>query len=279
MKNLNKGVKVTYIVSFILFILFILFYGLTCLDIFSLLARLNFLILCSLLFYLFYLSSIISIIFGIVNFVKNKDIIIRKRLIIMYVFLLIIAIFTFVLPSFSDYYYNSKVMKSINPLIEKIKNSEENKYVYFIKDLEKIDNSIDLSDYDDSSYITYFDNKIYVCMSDGEYKISGYENDISNKKINNINKSCEFKFSNSQAEKYAKQYYNNKYEFVYINSAEAIDDCNYDYIIVFCPDYKRVKVDTNYGTIISKIEVVNNEIVVTDNINEIISNVNETSEY
>lgn len=276
MKKINKSVLITYIISCIFLGLYILFYSLSFSLNYNLLGGFVYFVLSIVPFLFYCLSFVVSLILGIINFVKTKERTVKRNLIIMFIVLLLVGIAGQFIPKKINENiqknYNDQVVKTLDSLINKIKNNNTNKYVYFIDDLKELDNSIDYSKYDDTSYITYFNNEIYVCMSNSNYKISGKENNFKESQIDVANKKCNYKFTFEEAEEYSKNYFENKYKDIIIKKIEVIDNCEYDYLIPFCPEYKEIKIGTNYGDIIIKIEIVNGKIVIQDNGEEIFSN-------
>lgn len=275
MKQINKSVWVTYIIDCIFLILYFIFDSLVLFSnniennyIYTLVSILFFLLCC--------LCSVILLVLVIINFIKNKEKKVRWSMIVMIIVLLLISVIGLFFPTkiktTIEKNYKKQSVKILTPLIKSIKNYNTNKYVYFIDDLKKLNNSIDYSKYDSTSYITYFNNEIYVCMSNSKYKVDGNENDLHESIIYSSKEKCNFIFTFSQAEEYSKTYFENKYNDIVVKDAVAIDNCEYDYLVPICPKEKKVKIDTSYGNVIIDLKTVNGKIDIEDNSGEVFSN-------
>ncbi len=234
-------------------------------------------VVCTIVSFLAFLIEIIftcvSVILGIINFVKKNNKKLRYKIIIMLIILILLSISPLIITniqSINDNKKQSQMQLVINDIVEKINNQEENQYVYFLEDLQKLDKNFKISpmgnEYDKGSYITNYEGKIYVCLSDGKWTTKGYIDDQL--KITKTTESCKYGFSliisfddkeikGTEGELYLEYYYKKNYGIkVKANSNIecSFTSCNIvDYTIKTTNgEYKvNLKVEDN------KIEVVN----------------------
>lgn len=272
--GINKAVKVFYIISLVVLgldLLMVLFSYFNSYGFVFMLGSFVFL-------FLFCLSFFGTFILGVINFVHNK--VVRKKLLIMFVVLLLFSVFV----KFLDNYlkgidsYNKEVLReemvnSAKTLINVVKNESENRYIYFLEDLKKIDSSLN-GDYDAGSYVKNFNDDVYVCLSDKNYVVEGYGDNLKVSTIGTISKSCSYHIGNvynvdtktsfNEAEFYLKYFLELKYN-ISVNKVEAV--LNYD---LFGSETDHYDVTTNAGVFEAMVKVVDNKIIVTDNYDEFV---------
>ncbi|MBQ4583607.1 MAG: hypothetical protein IJA94_01785 [Bacilli bacterium] len=189
---------------------------------------------------IFIICFILFIIFLIINMLNTKDKKIKLKLVSM---IGSISLMLGLVSSININITNVKKKEFINEITKianKVKKDDLNKFVYKLEDLQQLDKTLKESPYNllyqDSSYISNFDNEIYVCISDGKHKVEGT---LDNLKYNEplTNRNCEFSFSNKQAEIYVSYKLAEKYqrEYEVINCQKKVSsplgtsfslDCN-----------------------------------------------------
>lgn len=269
--KVNKSTRITYIISSLLLSLFLVMNLLLKFskfsNIFSKSIIFNLIIISVLVF--FYISLLISVIFGIINFVKNKDKIVRKNIIIMYVLIILVNVVCLVIPSkiynvINDNYEKMLTEKAVE-LLEKLENTD--KYILLYSDLKKIDSEV--SKFDKESYMLYSDKEeLYICLEYKNRTVYGAKDDLEY----STRKYCEFdptKVSNDYAlESYIKEYLELKYNI-------EIEKVSSNIVDEFCIDATCVSgtghihnfyVHYNNEIFEANLNIINNEIVITDNI-------------
>ncbi len=266
--KVNKSTRITYIISLFLLLLFLVvnllvkFSNIFPKSIFYDLITLSILVF-------FYISLFISVIFGIINFVKNKDKIVRKNIIIMYVLIILVNAVCLVIPSKIYNVMNENYEKILNKkavdLLDKLENTD--KYILLYNDLKSFDS--DISKFGKESYMLYNNSKeLYICL---EYKnkiIYGVKDNFKY----STRKYCDFnstKVSNTYAlESYIKEYLESKYNI-------EIEEVESNIVDEFCIDATCVPgtghvqdFDVHYNNeiFVADLNVINDKIVITDNI-------------
>lgn len=144
-------------------------------------------------------------------------------------------------------------------IVNKIKPSE-NKVVYLYDDLLEFDDNFKNSPLgnkiDNGSYISYYDNNLRFCFSDGKYLVEEYDNKLTAKKINKSSDRCTFRFE-KEAEEYLK-YYINKIYGLNVKKVTTNQDC-----LLGCK-VTGYTIKTNLGDISASLNVKNNKITVND---------------
>ena len=276
---MKKSFKILYVVNLALIIICFVF------NLFSVFSEslgsyLLLTIFTILIIILTLIMLVICIIMGIINIKQNM--IIKKKIIFM-LFILVLLLFTSILaPQFIKNVYNSFIKKDLEDistiLVKEVKQESLNKYVYFYNDLANYYSNINNTDIKENSYITNYEDKVYICLSNGKHKLEGYEDDLKLKKINSFNKDCNYEFSSvyledgsykADGETYLKAYLENKYNIrisdVKVNYECGLFECNID-------DYDVTTADVIFK---ANADVKNNNIIVTDNYYETINNLND----
>jgi len=270
--QINKGVLITYLICMASLVLYIIFYGLALSPNFNFVNQLSYLILSLAPLFIFWIVFVVFAILGIINIVKVKEKSVRKNVIVMLVITFGIGISFQIIPlalkklSF-NIYKNQTIENIVNPLTNRIKNSDSNNLVYLMNDLEDFANK-ELTAYSDTSYITYYDDKIYVCITNGKYNVEGYEGELKVTETGLLNDACNYKFdtsNTSEGEKYLKHYLSKKYN-IEIKSVEAVVER--DSKMDFVGRLDHFNVETNYGTFEAMVEIQNGKIFVTDKYKE-----------
>ena len=279
----HKGVLITYSICIISLLLYTLFYGLALSPNFNFTNQLGYLILSLAPLFVFWICFVVLVILGIISLVKNKEKNTRKNIIIILIIVLCMGISFQLIPlgmkklSF-NIYKNQTIENIINPLSNRIKHSDKNKMVYLMPDLEEMANK-ELNLYSDTSYITYYDEKIYVCITNGKYNVEGYEGQFKVTETGLLNDACNYKFdtsNTSEGEKYLKKYLSEKYK-IEITNVKAVVESQNKFDFVGWIDH--FDVETNYGTFEAMVEVKDGKVVVTDKYKEYSDNLstNEVS--
>ena len=274
-EKVNKSTFITYIVSsillfvYLIMILLIKFSNVFPKSIVSELFAIFVLVF-------FYISLLVSIIFGILNFVKNKNKLVRKNIIIMYILIILINVLVLVIPN--AIYDNSsekaktKLNTKAEELLDKLQGTESHILLY--NELVKIDSQ--LSEFDKESYVSYNNNEeLYICLEYNNRIMYGTKNNL---KYSNT-KYCEFNVEDASKrfalESYVKEHLESKYNI-------KIDEVNAHLVDQFCidtcaPNTGRIEkfyIDYNNEIYHASVELINDKIVVTDDI-EFDSNSNE----
>lgn len=222
--------------------------------------------------------TVCCIIFGVIN-IKNKPSL-KKKIILMLSILILLFLVSIILPTtyntISETLSKDKLQNISSTLTKNIKNENENKYVYLYNDLKKYYNNLKNTDIKENSYITNYNNNIYICLSDGKQKLEGYEDNLELKKINSIVKDCNYDFSyiynsddgtyKADGETYLKAYLEDKYN---IKISDVVIDFECGLFSCKIKGYDVQTADINFR---ANAEVNNNKIIVTDNYHETINN-------
>lgn len=203
--SFNKGTKITYITSLILLLCYfvmILLIGFTDIipnSIVSLLIALFLLVL-------FYFSLFISFIFGLMDFIKNK--VLRKKLIMIYLFIIFLNVLVFIIPCSIYKRYDSKLKDKAYDLFEVFEDNDN--YIFLYNDLVKMDDKV--SSFGKNSYMIYnHNNDLYICLEYNNRVVYGTSSDLRFSSFRN----CDFSLNDTEnsfvLESYIKKYLSSKY--------------------------------------------------------------------
>ena len=229
----------------------------------------------------FDISCIILIVTIILCIIQNKNIAEKNQKRSSLVVMTVLLLLNIVLPGTFLMVDNIKLKQSsellnkatetltekANTLIKLIKNIENNKYIYLHDDLSQINTKI-VETIDKGSYVTYYDNRAYACISDENYKISGNQDSLKVTKIRSNKDQCHYYFADigetpyqhNEGEHYLKYYISEKYGLE-VKSVKTNYDCS---TFVACT-LKNYEVVTSKGTITAELTINNNKIEETDN--------------
>lgn len=274
---MKKSLKILYIINIIIIIISFTL-NLISFSYEKILLGLSLFIISIFLLLLAFILFIICVIIGVIN-IKNQQSK-KKNIIIMLIIMLVLIIISgslpFVINNINDSIIKNKLENISKVLTENIKNESKNTYVYLYDDLEKIYNNINDTNIKENSYITNYENKIYVCISNGKQKLEGYENELKLLNINSFNEDCDYDFSyiyntdndtyKADGETYLKAYLEDKYN-IKISSVKVNYECG-----LFECDIKGYNVNTADTLFKADVNIKNNKIIVTDNYHETINN-------
>jgi len=151
----------------------------------------------------------------------------------MHFFKTIIVLIMLPLLYFGIYIFNNNVVKFseldedeiyITYTQNVIKNMKkgDKQDLYSYQDLvEYLDGNLDDKEILDSSYAYYFEEDIYICLTNGKKNVSGYENNLEVSHADGLfDSECKMSFTLDQAEEYIFKYLLNTY-----NKQYEITDC------------------------------------------------------
>ena len=230
---------------------------------------------------LFGFSCVILIVVVIICIIQNKNVVDKKIKRNSFMILIVLLLLNIILPivfftidnmrlkqsSESLDKATEELTKKVNSLIGSIRLIENNKYIYLYDNLLEIDNELKES-IDKGSYVTYYDDKARVCISDENYKIYGNQGDFKVTKVKSDKERCHYSFADigetsyqhNEGEYYLKYYINKKYNLE-VNSVKTNYDCS---TFTYC-SIKNYEIATSNGTITAKLTVNDNKIEETDN--------------
>lgn len=102
---------------------------------------------------------------------KRKNI---RNIIIVLIVVMMLCTMPYALAKLSKNINKKETSDIVYSLINEIKKDKENKLVYLLNDLENLGNT-EYESFSDTSYITYYDEKIFVCITNDKYNIAGDE--------------------------------------------------------------------------------------------------------
>ena len=277
---MKKSLKILYIINIIVIIISFTL-NLISFSYEKILLGLSLFIISIFLLLLAFILFIICVIIGVIN-IKNQQSK-KKNIIIMLIIMLVLIIISgslpFVINNINDSIIKNKLENISKVLTKNIKNESKNTYVYLYDDLEKIYNNINDANIKENSYITNYENKIYVCISNGKQKLEGYENELKLLNINSFNEDCDYDFSyiyntdndtyKADGETYLKAYLEDKYN-IKISDVVIDFECG-----LFSCNIEGYDVQTADISFRADAKVNNNKIRVTDNYYETINNLND----
>ena len=266
-EKLNKNIIITYVASLVLLLVYLIMILLIKFsDVFP--KSIVYELLAVFVLVFFYASLLVSIIFAVINFIKSKNKLIRKNIIIMYILIILINVLTLTIP---NVIYNNasdvaktKLYTKSEELLDKLNDTED--FILLYNDLIKIDNQ--LLEFDKESYASYNNDKeLYICLEYNNRIIYGTKNNLEY----STTKYCEFDVTDVSKqfalESYVKEYLETKYNieidsiYAYIDDQICIDTCisNTGHIDAFYINYNDKKYEIN-------VELVNGKMVITDDI-------------
>ncbi len=207
-----------------------------------------------------FLIPVLAVIISVMSIVN----IVKKVKIISNVIFIILIILLFILFNYMPLFISEKISEQdmiddANNLIAKIKDEEPR--AYFFSDLLEIDSNLKEKGYTDNSYITYNSaNNIYICLSNGETKVTNLNNEYDIDTIGELFVS-DCGTSSIMTEFLTQNYIQNKYN-VELTSIQTI-------IPLFGGGENRTgkdyqgKIEDTYIDI--RVDIINDELVYEDN--------------
>ena len=108
----------------------------------------------------------------------------------------------------------NEFVKTASSLVEKVKAQDDDKLIYFLRDLKKIQDGLDISpnglEYQASSFATRIGGNVILCLTDGENRVTNYSGEL----VMEEEGDCKYELSDNDAIEYLINYYkkNNELE-------------------------------------------------------------------
>lgn len=123
--------------------------------------------------------------------------------------IIVVVVLAFLIPALTA---SNIFLDKANQLIEKIAAQDDEKLVYFAKDLNAVDAELATSpsgaSYKAESYATRYGGKVEICLTDGAHTISNIDGEL---KVADYG-DCNYSFTADQKKEYLANYYAKKFE-------------------------------------------------------------------
>ena len=101
----------------------------------------------------------------------------------------------------------NQLMDTATSLIEKVKSRDDEKIIYFLRDLQSMQDGLETSpyglEYKSNSFATRIGDKVTLCLCDGENRITNYNGELTIEQTGG----CNYELSDSDAIEYLINYY------------------------------------------------------------------------
>ena len=274
MKDLDKKIIVFSIIGF-LFLLGYFFLSIIVVIETSIIRSFFLLIIQVIIYLLFLIFAAIAIIFAIMNYKKsNTNSNTRKILIAIFSCYAIIIIFSLLFPKIIEIKKKQIIEEKIVTPAKKVieKTITEDKDIYLIEDIKKENKNVN---YKTNSYIKNFNHTPTFCLEGNNYIISGTLDDYKVDTSLTEKNTCELDLTEEEVNTYLKKYYEENYKDLNIEEITSERVCPTNGLIIKCIDRYNAKINTYYGQIDSHLSRENGKLKITDNLEEIYSNLDE----